>query len=199
MSGKRNRLSPGICWVPLVCFLFLGACGFKKPAAFNVYGIAEDRVIYSLSREGVSGVLSLSKPKKWDYLFETPLDFPRDSSLELDYTFRVAGGESPFQVVLELEGEASWVLPQDLVFLGNRERPGRIRYALPVNGPSLAKISIAAVLPEGGVFSGKPLNPAAVFELKSLRVVPRWYGFVGQGGASGEPSGNSGSETILSL
>jgi hypothetical protein len=159
----------------------LGACGFKKPAAFTVHGVEEDPLVYSLSREGVSGVFSLSKPERWDYVFEKPLEFPRDSALELDYTFRFAGGESPLRAVLELEGEGSWALPQDLVFLGSREKPGRIRYALPVNGPSLTKISIASVPRDGEVAPEKAPNPPAVFELRSLRVVPRWYGFIGEG------------------
>jgi hypothetical protein len=186
-------------WIPLVCFLLFNACGFKKPAAFNVYGIEEDGVAYSLSRKGVSGVFSVSRPERWDYVFEKPLEFPRNSSLELDYTFRAAGGESPLQMVLELEGEGSWALPQDLVFLGSPERPGRFRYVLPVNASRVAKISIAAVLRDQETGGGKPLNPPAVFELKSLRVAPRWYGFMADGGASGSSPGNPGPERVFSL
>jgi hypothetical protein len=186
---------PGAFWVLLVCFPLLSACGYKKNAAFEFYGAGEDTVLYSLSREGASGILSFSKPEKWDYVFEKPPSFPPGSSLEVDYSFRFAGGESPLRAVVELEGEGSWELPQDLAFLGIAERPGRVRYALPVNGSGPAKFTIAAVPREDGMVPGKALKPGPVFELKSLRVVPRWYGFTGE-----DPSSPvSGSGAVFSL
>jgi hypothetical protein len=199
MFGNLNRFFLKAVWIPLVCFLFLNGCNFKKPAAFELYGAEGDTVIYSLSREGVSGHFSFSKPGKWDYVFEKPLEFPRNSSLELDYSFRSAGGESPFQVVLEIGGEGSWALPQDLIFLGDPERPGRIRYALPVSDSPAAGFSIAAVLRSQEVSSGKPLNAETVLELKSLRIVPRWYGFTGEGEFSRKLPGDSGDEKLFSV
>jgi hypothetical protein len=211
MFSNLNRFFLKTGWIPLVCFLLLNACDFKQPAAFELYGAGEDTVIYSLSREGVSGHFSFSKPGKWDYVFEKPLEFPRNSSLELDYSFSSAAGESlgespgespresPFQVVLEIEGEGSWALPQDLVFLGDPERPGRIRYALPVSASPVSGISIAAALRDQEVSSGKPLNAETAFELKSLRIVPRWYGFTGEGELPRKLPGDSGDEKVFSV
>jgi hypothetical protein len=185
MFDRSSPLFPGAFWVLLACSSVLSACGYKKSAAFEFYGAGEDAVLYSLSREGVSGLLPFSKPERWDYVFEKPPNFPPGSSLEVDYSFRFAGGESPLRAVVEIEGEGSWELPQDLAFLGISARPGRIRYALPVNGPGPAKFTVAAVPREEGTLPGKAFKPGPVLELKSLRVVPRWYGFTGEDAPSG--------------
>ncbi|MDR3139659.1 MAG: hypothetical protein LBT95_08310, partial [Treponema sp.] len=106
-GGKPDALGPSFFRFfsfLLICSPFLYACEFRSPAVFEFYGAGEDARIYSLSRKGVSGVFPLSRPGKWDYVFENPQDFPPDSSLELDYAFRSAPGAPAFQVMLELEG-----------------------------------------------------------------------------------------------
>jgi hypothetical protein len=170
------------CGIILLLSLPLVSCTYKKPAAFPVYGA--DRVLYALSKEGVSGSLSFADPKELRYAFEEALLVPPNASLELAYSIRERGmplGDGTvlagYRLVMRVEGEASWALPLDASFLGiSGSPPEIIRYAAPVSGPLLDALTFSLEREEAG--SGA--IPAAVFQIRSLSLIPRWYGFAGE-------------------
>jgi hypothetical protein len=109
----------------------------------------------------------------------------------VEYGFRsgdgVAGNFSEWKergrIVLRIDGEAAWELPWDASFLGSPETPERIIYGIPLSGPGLEKFSLTLeAREEAASFSRGKGGP--VFELRSLRFRPRWFGFVREGESS---------------
>jgi hypothetical protein len=184
-------------WFLLLLSLLPVSCSYKKPAAFPVYGAGEGRVLYALSREASAGTLSFADPRKLSYAFEEALPVPRDCSLELTYTISEEGGllremtgelAAGYQLLMQVEGEASWALPFDDSFLGFRgELPGKIRYAVPVSGPLLG--GVAFRLEKKGTPPAEIPAGEAVFRIRSLALIPRWYGFAGKDSPPGEGRG----------
>ncbi|MDR2068541.1 MAG: hypothetical protein LBP71_01560 [Spirochaetaceae bacterium] len=183
MKSPRIRIKS--LRIVLLLSLLLLSCSYKKTAAFPVYGAGPGRVLYALSKAGAAGTLSFADPKELSYTFEEALPVPRDYSLELTYTISEGEGllrerteelASGYQVLMRVAGEASWALPLDDSFLGIRgELPGSIRYVVPVSGPLLGDISFT-LEKKGAPSAGIPAGEA-VFQLRSLGLVPRWYGF----------------------
>jgi hypothetical protein len=175
----------------LVSHLGTSSCTYKELVAFPFYG-AEDRTpLYGLSKAAVSGVLSLSKPEVFEYVFEKTLSVPPQGALEVDYRIRPVDGTNsgvpPYRIILTIEGEAAWVLPYDASFLGMHTKPNRIRYAIPVNtGLDKIRLQIAS---ESGETTDSPAPdevPAWIFELHALSLINRWYGFTQEA----DPPGN---------
>jgi hypothetical protein len=161
-----------------LCLLFLAACGYKSPA-LTLSGAEPGTVLIARSRAAASGVLSPGGSRRLEYVFDKPLAVPPDMSLELDYTVRfnaapAAAGEGQLLCTIE---DVSWALPLDARFLGMEGAPGSFRYALPLTGPEIRGISVSL---EGG-------TPGTV-TLRSLNLVPRWYGFERRPGSGGETS-----------
>jgi hypothetical protein len=185
------------------------SCGaYKKPPEFPVYGPDGSRVVlYGLSKDASAGVIPPLSPKPLEYLFAAPLSLPPLFSLEVEYglnpgdlsaagleewknrcriVLRLSGealGEALGEAAAEAPGEAPWELPGDASFLGAGEAPEKITYAVPLTGPGIEKISFTV---EDRESSGPPprgeKGPAVT--IRSLRFLPRWFGFVREGGAS---------------
>jgi hypothetical protein len=153
---------------------FVFSCEVKEPVSF-FSSARGDTPFYGLSRAAVSGELVLS-PKSGGkstsslkYQFDPPLRVPPGFSLEVEYSFSVP---SPSAVSWELKLGASsgdWVLPADTSFLGITGGGGVLSYAVPVPEGAVGGLSIS------GNRAG-PGEGAAVFRLRSLSLVPRWYG-----------------------
>jgi hypothetical protein len=130
----------------------------------------------------MSGMLPLSKPELFEYVFEEMLPVPPQGALEVEYRIRPIDGANsgtpPYRIILSIEGDAAWVLPYDASFLSMDTKPSRIRYGVPVNG-SLEKISlqVASASGEGTDVPVSDEVPTWVFELRSLSLINRWYGF----------------------
>jgi hypothetical protein len=180
----------------LVCPLILG-CAFRKPAAFSLFGVEPGTALYALSREALAGRIDFAKDETLNFEFAPPLLVPRDYSLELDYRFFAAGEDPPdparYQMILEYEGGA-WELPWDGAFLGFEERPGGIRYVVPLPpGPlrgfrliGRVRAAQGAEAQAAGDASGNARTAAEdasrpVFELEALGLCPRWFGFAWEG------------------
>ncbi|MHB9292581.1 hypothetical protein Holit_01682 [Hollandina sp. SP2] len=166
----------------LVSHLGTSSCTYKELVAFPLYGAADRTPLYSLSKAATSGVLPLSKPEVFDYVFEKTVPVPPQGALEIEYTIRPVdranSGMPPYQVILTIEGEAAWVLPYDASFLGMDTKPSRIRYVIPVNtGLEKIRLQIASASGENTDPPAPDGVPPWVFELHSLSLVNRWYGF----------------------
>jgi hypothetical protein len=151
-------------WTSVV-LLFLVGCGaenaLRTPAEFQ--SELSGSVIYSSPR-GAQGLLDSTKTGKSraiKFRLEPPLNILSPLSLVVEYSLRDAPS-SGVEFILDLAapsaGGPSFVLP--LV------PPETIRYAAPLALGVLEYLSITA----GG-------ENLPVLELKSLDIVPRWYGF----------------------
>ncbi|MDR2798432.1 MAG: hypothetical protein LBB80_08810 [Treponema sp.] len=158
------------------------SCTYKELVAFPFYGTEDKTPLYGLSQVATSGALPLSKPEVFEYVFEKTLPVPPQGALEVAYRIRPVDGTNagtpPYRITFIIEGEAAWVLPYDASFLGMDTKPSRIRYVIPVN-TGLEKIRLQ-VASESGDNTDSPVSdeiPAWIFELHSLSLVNRWYGF----------------------
>ncbi|AEF83648.1 putative lipoprotein [Treponema primitia ZAS-2] len=170
----------------------LASCSYKEPAAIPFYGISDvpgsAQEFYALSKESVSGLISPDKPKNLSYSLAVPAAIGGNSSLELEYHFAGLGegGMVPtgnpvsYQLVLELNGNAAWELPRDASFLGIETRPRRIRYSVPLPAEPLRTLGLR--LEKTGT-SGIDVQ----FQLDSLGIIKRWYGFTLEQDKSGPP------------
>jgi hypothetical protein len=148
--------------------------------------------LYGLSKNAAAGIIPLGDPRILEYLFEKPLSLPADTSLELEYRF--VPGEGPagdigewknhYRIVLRIAGEVPWELPWDASFLGSGDIPEKITYGVPLAGPEIEKFTVALEHRESASASAA-VSPAGkggpVFEIRSLRFLPRWFGFVREG------------------
>jgi hypothetical protein len=157
---------------------------------------AAGSTLYGLSKNASAGIIPLGKPKPLDYLFQQPLTLPPNMSLEVEYGFRFEDAlgsltewKDRCRIVLRIAGEAAWELPWDASFLGSPEVPEKIIYGIPLAGPGLEKFSVVLESREtegstagssAGTFSAPKGEP--VFEIRSLRLRPRWFGFVRERG-----------------
>ncbi|MDR1955958.1 MAG: hypothetical protein LBQ30_03810 [Treponema sp.] len=163
----------------LLCLLgplAAGSCEYKKPTAFPFYGAEEAVRLYGFSKAGVSGQIPLSEPGSFNYAFDPVLRISPEAALEVEYGIQPGAGateERPLnQIILTVEGEAAWVLPSDVSFLGIAENPDRIRYVVPLNG-DVEQIRLTIAPGRGAAAK----VPGGVLALHSLSLVSRWYGF----------------------
>ncbi|GHV79888.1 hypothetical protein AGMMS49944_16790 [Spirochaetia bacterium] len=172
----------------LFSFVFLSCAAYKEPAAIPLYGAGDGAALYALSKESQSGQIPLAAPKKLSYALEGPVTRGENLSLEVDYRFpqELAAG---YQVLVELNDTAAWLLPLDASFLGLTASFGRIRYALPLAPEPLRSISVTLEKTDGT----KPQNVGGdanqrfdAFALNSLGIIKRRYGFAFETAAGGE-------------
>jgi hypothetical protein len=177
VNGPQGRLA--LIWL---CLL-LGSCSYK-PGALSLAGFGPGVSIEARSKEAAGGRLSFSKPRKFEYVLKGAVLSP-DFSLQVEYALRFEGPEpsgedrlalrrdaaSRYRLVCTL-GAVSWILPQDLSFLGLDPVPDLIRYVLPAEGP-LERI----VLSLERTRDGPALPGDLVLELRSFSLVPRWFGY----------------------
>jgi hypothetical protein len=168
--------------------LGLGACEYKKPPVFPVYTArAEAPALYGLSKNASKGIIPLGDPQALEYLFERPLSLPVNTSLELEYRFvpgEGSGGigewKDRYRIVLRIAGEAPWELPWDASFLGVGRMPEKIVYGAPLAGPELTQFAVTLERRESAG-SSPAGGKGPVFEIRSLRFLPRWFGFAWEG------------------
>ncbi|MDR2758439.1 MAG: hypothetical protein LBB78_03570 [Spirochaetaceae bacterium] len=185
-------MKPGIIGVVFFCGILslgFGSCAYKKTPAFPVYTPAgSSSTLFGRSKNAAAGIIPLKGSKPLIYLFQKPLALPPDTSLEVEYGFRLEDGpagdlkewKDRYRIVLKVEGEAPWELPWDGVFLGAGETPEKITYGIPLLSPVIEKFSLTLETRENAGSSpagGK--NP--VFQIRSLRFLPRWFGFIREG------------------
>jgi hypothetical protein len=164
----KPRLIPlVVCLAPLL----MASCKFKGPVEFPVHGTGA--VLYARSREAASGTLSFSKVRTFEYEFDKPLPVPPDAALEVEY--RIPGAREGRLIRLTIEG-VSWTLPLTIPFLGARQQPDHIRYALPLAGPELQRIVIT-LEQEAGQDERRDSSELPGIELRSLGLGSRWLGF----------------------
>ncbi|MDR1374242.1 MAG: hypothetical protein LBJ24_04650 [Treponema sp.] len=199
-NGKYRRPPYPRRFLPalLTLFLLLGSCTYEL--AFSLAGFGAGAVLSARSKEAAGGLLSFSRSRKLEYALGGAV-LPPDLSLELEYTLRFEGPElsAEAQLVLRRDfasryrlictlGSVSWILPQDLSFLGVDSFPGLIRYALPLQGtPERIALSLERNQEQEG-----PAPPGnLILEVRSFSLVPRWFGY-GQDLLSLDDSGASG-------
>jgi hypothetical protein len=168
----------------LSTFLFF-SCAGKEPVAFPVRGT--NAALLGLGKEAAAGSIDFSKPKKAEYVFETPPFIPRVSSLEIEYAFSNPVPEdikSAYQLVLTVSAQA-WALPMDLSFLGLGEEEGPIHYALPLPDAGAGSFSIALVPLYSSAKKRPAQGKAPGFEVKSIEIKERWFGFYREDASDG--------------
>ena len=164
-------------FLPLACALL--SCAAEREVEFPVAGAGS--VLRGFGGEAASGRLDLSRNKPYRYRFDRGIAIFPDWSLELTYVFAGAGDAAGSGVALRLEGAGSWDLPGDLSFTGAGASP-LVRYAVPLDVPVLRSFSIVPETEgEGGQGAGGKRGERGVLELRSLEILPRYYGFSRQG------------------
>ncbi|GHV75522.1 hypothetical protein AGMMS49942_03430 [Spirochaetia bacterium] len=167
----RGKLLPcNIRAIFLLSLGFLSCSAYKEPAGIPLYGAGDGTTLYALSKESHSGQIPLGNSKKLSYVLEGPVIRGENLSLELDYRFPQELA-AEYQVIVEINDNAAWLLPLDASFLGLTTSPGRFRYALPLAAAPLRSIRISVEKKDGAGSSGD------AFALYSLEIIDRWYGF----------------------
>jgi hypothetical protein len=161
------------------------AGSYRQPAAFLFEG--GESVLYGLSKEAAAGRLAFTKPASLRYVFEPPLAVPPDFSLEVGYTLSPPVGDraaNRHQVTVEAIpvsdafGTGVWELPLNAAFLALPDRIAAFRYALPLAGPGTDAFSLGELRVSLVAQDGEREGTGTVLEISSLRLVPRWFGFV---------------------
>ena len=185
----------GLCFFFLTAILFLPSCRAEKPVNFSYAGFGEDTLLLGLSGDSVKGELRLSqKTETLRFRFEPPVNIGPGLSLEAEYYFRSAteDADAPDYRIAAAFGKdgAEWELPGEAAFLLGTEaaRDTGLCYALPLAEGVISGFSIKALPGDsGGAASGS--KAGAVWVLRSLKLIPRWYGF--------ELSGADGARPVL--
>ncbi|MDR2053368.1 MAG: hypothetical protein LBP80_08130, partial [Treponema sp.] len=187
------RFLRGFCFFLLTAAVFLPSCRAEKPVDFSYAGFGEDTALLGLSGASVSGELRLSeKTETLRFRFAPPVNIGPGVSLEIEYYFRLSGedaGEPDRYRVIAGFGKdgAEWELPAEAAFLLGDEAvtapDAGLCYALPLAEGAVSEFSITASAAASGSKSG------AVWVLRSLKLIPRWYGF--------ELSGAKGARPVL--
>lgn len=187
-KGKRSALAFFLLFLLLPAFLL--SCSFKRRVNFPV----DEGILYGFSKKSAAGVVSLAKNNNTAYMFENPVLIARDSSLEITYTVNGSPGEA--RVTLQIAGESDWEMPLDASLLTNKT-PERIQFAVPVKAGTLQKLDF-----EVSGIEKKDRN-APSFEIKSIHIKKRWFGFALEKGVFsltpfvGQTGGNVGAKSWL--
>ncbi len=186
---KKNHPPSKLMIVLLLC-AGLFSCAHEKTSSVLFKDMDGTRVLRTASREGQPGSILLSKPKEVLYTFDLPVRVPQEYSLEITYAFSVpevkssqeaertlAGWEDSFNLEIAFgDNQDAWVLPVSLRTLGIRpvrNMPGEISYTIPLSPGSLEFFSFRIKKNGSSFFQDK-----IFLELKSLELVPRWFGLI---------------------
>ena len=157
----------------LLTTLLSVSCSRDREALFPVHGTAAP--LFAMSREAVSGVLDFSNPGNLEYRFDSAFPIPLFSSLEIEYYFSHLPSreiKENYKLVLET-ADISWVLPMDIVFLGVPPYENAVfHYAVPLTDSFNGHFNIS-LRPVNGAATG----PGPVLQIRSVRLVDRWFGF----------------------
>jgi hypothetical protein len=186
----------GLCFFFLAAVVFLPSCRAEKPVDFSCAGFGEDTVLLGLSRSSAAGELRLSgKAETLRFRFEPPVNAGPDVSLEAEYYFRLSGEDAGvpdryrITAVFGADGGGGpeWELPGEAAFLlgdgaaAAMAPDAGLSYALPLAGGVISEFSITVRAPApasgGAAAGGTTSGSGAVWVLRSLKLIPRWYGF----------------------
>ena len=203
ISGFFSAILPALLIlfsVPLLVLFPACARNPRFPAEFQKE--LGGSVLYASSRDASRGLLDFARAGRrlsLEFRLDPPLALPPDTSLSLEYGLRpLAEGAVLFErgeLVLRCPedsslpqgGGPSFIIPWDASSLGlpagEAGGSGSFRYAVPLTGDSLGAISITVAFKGEAreVLKAAKDNPW-VLELKSLEIVPRWYGLEKDGG-----------------
>ncbi|QQO11426.1 hypothetical protein JFL75_16940 [Breznakiella homolactica] len=180
-----------MCFIAALVFLSFFSCSYKKAAAIPLAGSGS--VLYAHSKDALEGVIRFSEPAVLTYTLEPAAAVPEDQSLEIVYSLTVPDGtpaadgaavsrwESDYFVVLRIDGDTAWALPLSGAFLGMDGTFRLMRYAVPLTVRDLAGITLGLEKKDGTGESGAEEKPELIFELKSLELQDRWFGFFRDG------------------
>jgi hypothetical protein len=180
--------------------LFLCCQAYKKPGAVEVRGAGEGSILYALSKGAAAGIIVPAKPERLSYSLEPPA---AGTALMVEYRF--SDGEplsstllqelaAQYYLVLDIEGEGAWALPWEASFLGvpdisEQSAVADICFTVPLKD-GLENFSVYLETIDGGASAGIKGSDIS-FELRSLELTDRWYGFTaggpGEGGFSATP------------
>jgi hypothetical protein len=186
---------PFICFSPitrlglLLLPLFLTvSCTYNAPAAFPfLTENGRTLEVRAHSKQAASGLVQAEdKPAKYEYSLPETVLVPGNASFVIDYTVKNAGDhalipEAAATIIAIRFGDdknaaASWQLPLDSYFLGlgpdSNAAAGRYRYAIPLDTPELAKITISAEH-----VSGMSNTSGIEIQIRSFSLAKRFYGF----------------------
>jgi hypothetical protein len=168
-----------LCIFVLAAAALPPSCAAEKPAAIPFSGFGETTLL--TLTPAVELRLS-EKPETLRFRFDPPVTIADGLSLEAEYSFQPADGAqaslSRYRIAAEIGGDL-WELPPGADFLpggGEADNPDAgLVYAVPLNPGVLSQFSIRAI-PDTDASSVKTAAPG-VWTLRSLKLVPRWYGF----------------------
>ena len=164
----------------LALSVLMASCGPKpRQVSFSVPG--SNQVLLGLGREAAEGRLDFSRPRKLEYVFDSPPLASPPASIEIGYALDVPAGAALPQPVLEIGGDY-WALPG--IDLGSASAGGVFHYAVPVADPVPLRFSIFI---GGSVDRGSGSRGAApVLRIRSVAFRDRWFGFYRLGDSSGD-------------
>lgn len=176
--GHLRRVSASLILAWCVCAA--SSCAQPRPSDVLFYAFDGSlRVLSALDDVSASGALPLEKKAKLSYSLAEALPVDPERSLELEYVYEGSAAPSD-AVVFTLAGEPSWTLPPDASFLGflPSERPV-VRYRIPVKSKTVSSFSLEVRKEKasGVESSTERKDESSFFRLRSVRVVPRVYGY----------------------
>lgn len=155
----------------IVC-VFAG-CRFREAAAFDIEAEGGQFALTAHSKKAAAGIFPLSAKGEYIYTFDTQLDVPQNSSLEIEYSITDTaetpseGMQAEAQVSVQVDESTVWLLPLSLDFLRAKEAPQKLRYSIPLENKDIKKITVKT----DGV---KNTNSVCI---KKLYISPRYFGF----------------------
>jgi hypothetical protein len=164
-------------FVPFLVLLVLLSCKKERPVNFPVR--SGGAPLYAANSDAAAGGIDFSRPKKLDYRFGIRPEIPPPASLTLEYSFSAMPLGEDCGIVFTI-GNDSWILPQDISFLAEGETGAAVfHYAIPVREtfPRQFSISLERLSPPGQEKVKRLQGQAPRFQIHSLEIEGRWYGF----------------------
>ena len=176
MRIKKLRMAGVFLIFPLFVFF---SCTGEKPVEWTVSGT--NARLMADSKTAAAGILDFNKPRTLGYNFEGGARIRPPASVEIEYSFSVLPSpdiKKYFQLIFENESE-SWALPTDYEFAGIAMDGGSgavFHYAIPLNNSPLRKFSVS-LIPVSDNSMNANKRPLPVFQIHSLEIKERWFGF----------------------
>jgi hypothetical protein len=175
---EKNNFFFSRQFVPFLVLLALFSCKKERPVNFPVR--SGGAPLYAANSAAAAGGIDFSRPKTLDYRFGIRPEIPPPASLTLEYSFSTMpldGTRESYEVVFII-GNDSWILPQDISFLGEGETGAAVfHYAIPLREPFPRQFSIERLNPVGQKKVKWRQGQVPRFQIHSLEIEGRWYGF----------------------